>query len=473
MAHWEGKPQRLVFRLVFNIKFEKMKLKQLLNLMVSLTILLFIRCADYLDVKSDNRIAVPTTLEHLQSLLNDHVKMNNQSTPSMIENWSDDYFLLPSTYEVSGEILQNRYVWKMDLYNHSNDWSAAYQPIYNANFCLDALKNIDRTEKNKVQYDRIQGESLFYRAYYFQQLLWAFAPVYDESTAMQDVGIVLKLDTDFNTPSIRASVADCYAKIIEDAKQAIVLLPTVAVIPTQPSKQAGHALKARIYLSMRKYELALKHAKEALDIKSGLMDYNNPADGISSTPTFSFEKYNKEIIFYSEMNNNQGNMYLSGRGGRIDTVLFDTYLKHDLRKKIYFNPLLKYYGFKGSYGQLRMFTGLAVDELFLVQAECKARLNDVQGGMADLNHLLRYRFDNLVPFEGLMAINKESALKIILSERRKELMFRGLRFIDIKRLNKEGYNITIKRKIGDKEYVLGANSNLVVPIPSDLKPFIQ
>ena len=450
-----------------------MKLKQLLNLMVSLTILLFIRCADYLDVKSDNRIAVPTTLEHLQSLLNDHVKMNNESTPSMIENWSDDYFMLPSKYETTNINFQGMYIWQTDLYNHHNDWSAAYRPIYNTNYCLEGLQKIGRNDENNVKYDRILGESLFYRSYYFMQLVWAFAPIFDETTAKQDVGIVLKMDTDFNTPSIRANVADCYQKIIHDTEQAISLLPTVAPIATQPSKLAGHALLARLYLSMRKYESALRHAQEALAIRSDLMDYNNPADGVSSTQTFSFEKYNKETIFYTEMNNNYGNMYLSGRGGRVDTILLNTFLFNDLRKTIFFNPLQNYYGFKGSYANFNIFSGLATDELFLVQAECKVRLNDVQGGVKDLNHLLLHRFDNKVPFNGLVSINKEDVLRIILLERRKELMFRGLRFIDVKRLNKEGYNIVIKRKIGDKVYELESNTDLVVPIPSDLKPFIQ
>ncbi|MFD2905843.1 RagB/SusD family nutrient uptake outer membrane protein [Sphingobacterium anhuiense] len=450
-----------------------MKKIQLLIIGITLTLFLFIGCSEYLDVKSDNRIEVPTTLEQLQALLNDHVTMTNETTPSMIENWSDDYFMLPSKYETTDANFQNMYVWKIDLYNHANDWSAAYRPIYNANFCLEGLQKIGRNDENKIRYDRIAGESLFYRAYYFQQLVWAFASVYDESTAMQDVGIVLKLDTDFNTPSIRASVADCYAKIIEDAKQAIVFLPSVAVIPTQPSKQAGHALLARIYLSMRKYDLALKHAEEALDIKSDLMDYNNPADGISSTQTFSFEKYNKETIFYSEMNGFQGNMYISSRGGRIDTLLVQSYLPNDLRKKAFFRNMDQYFAFKGSYAGNRMFTGLALNELFLIQAECRVRLNDVQGGMEDLNHLLKYRFDHTVPFIALQGSNESEALKIILLERRKELLFRGLRFIDIKRLNKEGHNISIKRKINGNEYLLKPNTDLVVPIPTDLKPFIK
>ncbi|MDH5828723.1 RagB/SusD family nutrient uptake outer membrane protein [Sphingobacterium faecium] len=450
-----------------------MKLKQLVPLMVSLVILLFVRCTDYLDIKNDNRYALATTIKHLQAFLNNNSIMNDRVTPSMTENWADDYFLIPSMYEEGGSIMQNMYIWKIDLYNYQNDWSAAHRPIFNANYCLEGLQKIGRTDENKGQYDRILGEALFYRAYYYQQLVWSFAPVYDEATAKQDVGIVLKMDTDFNTPSIRDNVQNCYAQIINDTKQAIALLPTKVTNPNQPSKEAGYALLARLYLSMRSYELALKYAQLALSIKSDLMDYNNPDDGVSSTQAFSFKKYNSETIFYSEMNGYQGNMYVSGFGGRIDTVLHATYHVNDLRRTIFFNPLENYYEFKGSYALNNLFTGLATDELFLIQAECKVRLNDINGGMQDLNHLLKHRFDHAVPFIALTASDQLNALRIILLERRKELLYRGLRFIDIKRLNKEGFQIAIKRKIREKEYVLDPNIDLVVPIPTDLKSFIK
>ncbi|HEY6083417.1 MAG TPA: RagB/SusD family nutrient uptake outer membrane protein, partial [Chitinophagaceae bacterium] len=45
----------------------------------------------------------------------------------------------------------------------------------------------------------------------------------------------------------------------------------------------------------------------------------------------------------------------------------------------------------------------------------------------------------------------------ILVERRKELVFRTIRFTDIKRLNKEGADITQKRIIGGKTYILLPN----------------
>jgi hypothetical protein len=56
-----------------------------------------------------------------------------------------------------------------------------------------------------------------------------------------------------------------------------------------------------------------------------------------------------------------------------------------------------------------------------------------------------------------------------LQERRKELTMRGLRWIDIKRLNKEGGNITPKRFVDDKLILLPPNDDrYALQLPADL-----
>lgn len=69
----------------------------------------------------------------------------------------------------------------------------------------------------------------------------------------------------------------------------------------------------------------------------------------------------------------------------------------------------------------------------------------------------------------IMLEDNKTVLQIILNERRKELLFRGLRWIDIKRLNKEGADISIKRRIEGKDYILTANENrFALPLPMDI-----
>lgn len=433
-------------------------------------------CKDYLDLKGNNTLVVPTSLDDFQAVLNNAPLINQYSTPSLIEDWADDYFSLPSIFETFPAELQKKYTWQLDQINYPNDWSAGYLPIYFANFCLEGLRKVERTEANKEQYDKIKGTSLFFRAYFYLKLLWTYAPTYDEATANTDIGIVLKEDTDFNTPSVRSTVAEGYAKVLRETKEALDLLPTLATYPTQPSKLAAHALLARAYLSMRKYEEALLHADQALKIYDGLMDYNKPEDGVNANASIPFKKYNKETIFYTEMNSYQSVFFLSSNGGRIDTNLYTAYDDNDLRKQLYFVRSGDYYETRATYTETnyKYFSGLAFDELYLIRAECKARLKDIGSAMQDLNYLLKHRYDHTQPFVEKIALDEKEALDIILLERRKSLIFRGLRLMDVKRLNKEGYNISIIRNIAGKEYILPPNDpKFVFPLPDDIRPFVQ
>ena len=98
-------------------------------------------------------------------------------------------------------------------------------------------------------------------------------------------------------------------------------------------------------------------------------------------------------------------------------------------------------------------TGICTSELYITRAECYARANEIDKAMKDLNDLLinRWKSGSYIPYT---AATKEEALEIILKERKKELVCRGLRWMDIRRLNQEGANITITRKVGDQLYQL-------------------
>jgi hypothetical protein len=123
--------------------------------------------------------------------------------------------------------------------------------------------------------------------------------------------------------------------------------------------------------------------------------------------------------------------------------------------------------FKGSYtGLNQAFTGLATDETYLIRAECRAQAGNITGALEDINTLKLNRYKGaFVPFT---ASTKEQALSIILSERRKELPCRGVRWTDIRRLNLEGANIKPARIINNQYYELPVNSSLyALPLPPD------
>lgn len=78
----------------------------------------------------------------------------------------------------------------------------------------------------------------------------------------------------------------------------------------------------------------------------------------------------------------------------------------------------------------------------------------------------RWRKNRFKPFT---AASADDALALVLKERRKELLFRGLRWIDIKRLNKEGAGINITRLVNGMRYTLEpGDPRFALPLPADV-----
>jgi hypothetical protein len=161
----------------------------------------------------------------------------------------------------------------------------------------------------------------------------------------------------------------------------------------------------------------------------------------------------------------------------VDSNLYKSYDINDLRKKILYRAnAASQLNFIGTYtggaafstSGSRLFSGIATDELYLTRAECYARSGNIAAAMSDLNALMSKRMKTgfFVPFT---AANTSEALKLILQERRKETPFRGLRWIDLRRLNSEGANITLTRMIKGQLYTLPPNDpKYVFPIPPDV-----
>jgi len=425
-------------------------------------------CKKYLDKKSNDALVVPSTLADLQGLLDDGFIMNHV-TPSLPESSADDYFL-PENVAVSMPTgFRDIYTWELKQYNYQNDWSENYLPVYNANLCLEKIAKISKTPANEQQWDNVKGAALFFRAYSFLNLAWEYSKAYDPDSSSVDPGIVLRLGSDFNVPSKRSTVGETYQQIITDAKESLKYLPVHVLEPMRPSLAAAFGLLSRVYVSMKMYDSALKYSDAFLSIKNELMDFNGDADITELSGAAPFRKFNKETIFYTEMN---GSVFLHTYSNCfIDTVLYSLYDSNDLRRKAYFESNNGYDKFKGSYSGNRniLFTGIATDEIYLTKAECMIRMDKVAEGLDVLNQLMLKRWNAAATFIPLTANTKKEALYLVLMERRKELMMRGLRWMDIKRLNKEGFNIIPEREFGGTVYKLAPNDNrYALPIPSDI-----
>lgn len=425
---------------------------------------------DFLDKKPATNLNIPTTLADMRLLLDNTAVLNR--SPAIGEESADDYYMTFEEWQNQYSPKDaNIYIWAKEIWagkTNVADWNKPYEQVLYANVVLEQLDKIDKNALNEVDYNNIKGNALFLRAWSFFDLAQIFAVPYDIRTYDTDPGIPLRLTADINSPTTRASLRETYNQILEDAIQAKTLLSTLtsAKSGNRPSKPAAFAFLSRIFLTMRDYKQSGLYADSALKLTNALMDYNT-LDTASSTP-FLYD--NAEVIYQSYLVDNNPIIYVSNSiNYSIDTTLYKAYEPYDLRKFLYFQNNAGFINKKGTYSSNSLNSnGLTTDELFLTRAECSVRNGNVNAGVEDLNKLLQTRYST-GKYHSFTTSNPADALNKILLERRKELVMRGLRWNDIRRLNKEGYNILLKRSLNGQVYTLLPNDpKYALPIPPDV-----
>lgn len=421
---------------------------------------------EWLDRKPDQTVIVPIELTDFQALLDNAAICNNY--PNLGELGSDNYFIAPGTILTQDELTINYYTWAANGWGGNNgigSWTTSYKAIFYANTCLEGVKKVKQTAQNSSAWKNIYGTSLFVRGTSFYNLVNVFGKPYAKATANVDLGIPIRLETDPTLKSVRASVADVYEQALIDLKESEAYLPASTSFKIRPTKQAAYGMLARIYLSMGQYDSALVYAHKCLEVSSSLLPYQ----GLSTTPANSFPlvNTNPEIILYATMGT--ANALAQSRAD-IDSFLYRSYEADDLRFKVFFRKSGTRNVWAGSYTQVNtsQFAGLAIDEIYLIRAESYARLGRVSEAMQDLNTLLRSRW-NANSFSDRVAANADIAVELILQERRKELLFRALRWADLKRLNHDSrFAKTITRLYNNKVFTLSPGDNKFAwPIPND------
>lgn len=421
-----------------------------------------------MDEKPASKLFIPTTVPEVQSLLDNTAVLGDAVQTSDLS--ADNYYLDTSVWRGLNSIDRNLHTWARDIYEGQGsikEWNLPYQQILYANTALEALATIPAAG-NEYQWNALEGAALFIRGYSHFNVAQLFAPVYDELTATSDLGIPLRLNTSVTDMSRRSNLHDTYAQIIADVHRSVTLLPKQPdpQHPNRPSQAAAYALLSRICLSMRNYVQAGAWADSCLAIYNKLLDYNN----VSTAATFPFTSDNPELLYNNEVLTTDLLLALVAGTTLIDSTLFRSYGLNDLRCPLFFThnsdgqPIIR-----SSYSAtIYPFQGLAVDEVLLTKAECQARLDNVNEALNNLNTLLRNRYKK-GSFTTLSASDANQALQCILQERRKELPFRGTRWMDIRRLNKEGAGIRLVRMQDGVTYSLEPNDRrFVLPIPPDV-----
>lgn len=413
---------------------------------------------NWLDAKPNNTLIVPSTIQDYQSLMDNSAKAN-ASLPGLGEMAADNFYLTYSSWQALQVSERNNYIWAKDIFagGASNDWTSAYTRILNDNVALEGINTIVPVAGTAAAWNNVKGSALFYRALDFYGLAQEFSSPYAPTTAQTDLGIPLRLASDVNQPSVRATVAMTYSQILGDLVTAKGLLPLSPLYKTRPSKPAAYGLLARTCLAMENYPQAKLYADSCLQLYAGLLDYNT----LSVSSSRPFARFNAEVIYHAALV-----QYTSANNGIVDPALFSSYQATDLRKKLFFTAAGL---FKGQYtAAAAPFGGLATDEIYLIRAEAQARAGNTAAALSDLNTLLVKRFATGT-FIPVTAASADEALARVLAERQKELVFRNLRWADLRRLNKDPrFAKTLEKTLNGTVYTLPSNDlRYVFPIPDN------
>jgi starch-binding outer membrane protein, SusD/RagB family len=429
---------------------------------------------DALNRKQDATIAEPTTLNDYQQLLDGLDAGGSSNTPGLSsyrtlgDFLSDERGVSDQNYNsyFSGALfIKGVLSWDKNMFSSlksAYEWDQQYKSILTANLCLEGLLGITTSPSNQQAWNQAEGMALFIRGQLFYNLAQFWAKAYNAATAATDPGIVLRVHSDVGAVSVRSTVKETYAQILADLKGAALLLLNTSSAGTQlskvrPSLAAAYGMLARTCLAMGDSAGVQKYADSALQLYSTLLDYN---------AVQSFNPFNAETVYYSS--DNEGTVAQYFGPWYVDSSFVDLYDPNDLRKTLFFtnNSFVGGYAFVGDYSGSHIFTGIAADELYLLRAEGNARMGNTADAMADLNTLLvkRYKSGTFVP---RTAADATDALGQVLAERKKELVMRGCRWTDLRRLNTDSrFAVNLTRTLLGVTYTLPANdSRYTLQIP--------
>lgn len=424
---------------------------------------------NFLDVKPDKKINIPSEIRDFEALLN-NTDIHNLTLPTIGEISSDDYYLSFDQWSsILYPIESNGHIWANDLFGNVEPltgfgWLPPYRQVLYANMALEGLDNISIGARDEKWSD-LKGRALFYRAWAYFHLSQLFSYPAIDLYLDHELGLPIRLSSDINLVVDRSTVRATWDQIHEDLVESLDLLPVHTAIPTIPSKVAGHGLLAKFFLQQNKFDEALVHADLCLQYSSKLIDYNT----IDTSAPFPFARFNEEVLFHAVIG---GSSLFQPSRFFVDSLLYDSYDEHDIRKQAFFYSDDKGVHYKGSYNSsAAFFGGIAVDEILLIRAECQARKGVLDVAISDLNYLLNHRYKS-GKWASITASTQEELINMILAERRKELIFRGIRWHDLRRYNfseLNDYSFTLTRNLGGEMFSLPPGDvRYIISIPNEV-----
>jgi len=326
------------------------------------------------------------------------------------------------------------------LYNHNvlpgNDllrawWNQAYQLIYGANDIIrgvDASKGLTDDEKKGYK-----GQALFVRAYVHSLLVSVYG----------DVPYITTTDYGRNNKVSRDPEIEVYTAIIADLEEAVQLLEGREPISQEriyPDVHTAKALLARMFLYGGHWEQAAFWATELITVFSLEPDLGQVFLKGSSETIWQLKSDGDNI-----RNTREAIQLIiqsvPGQTFALTDTFLDSFEDGDLRYHAWVgsrsdadNTITLYYAHKykadiNESQSLEYSIQFRLAEQYLIRAEARAQMGDLDGALEDLD-VLR----NRAGLPHSMATTQQAILEAVVQERRVELFTeQGHRWFDLKR----------------------------------------
>lgn len=321
--------------------------------------------------------------------------------------------------------------YRADDVTFNTAWTAIYTTINRANHVISKVPAVQDPALTPALRDQYVGEAKFIRALAY----------FDLARAWGGVQLVLEPTTSLqNRPVLkRSTLEQTYAQIFADLKDAEQLLPD-GVNRIRATKRTAWALRARYHLYRKEWALAEEYATKLISLTADyklLKPYSawfaNDVIGTSeSVFELEYSAINPSTIRSQMQHPTNGGTYRYAPTDKFVQLLNDPLVSGGRKTligsvtqggtTIWFGNL--YYR-RNATDPAYIFR---IAELYLIRAEARAQLNNVDGSRDDLNEI-RKRAD--VPVSG--AANKEELLLAIENERRIEFAFEAHRWFDLAR----------------------------------------
>ncbi len=446
-------------------------ISKLIVLMIMLTSAVFSSCdEEYLDELPTEDISATSATETVDNLflivngIHRSLYLTYQGSQGkggigamMIQNdaLGEDYVM---TGAANGWF-NNAYKWNDHTNANDSDdlfpYRTYYRIIRNANIVINGADGAtgDVSLKNAAK-----GQALFYRAWAHFQMVQLYGKRYEVGVENTQLGIPIRLTTG-SDPLARNTVEEVYTQVNQDLDDAIVALGEYSRInKSHIDKSVVQGLKARVALVQGNYLEAVEYAEMAQEgyVLMNANDYfNNFSDYESDEWMWGSHIVEDHTLFFANygafISRNYSSSNIRGNPKAINSTLYNAIPSTDVRSTI-FDPsgdhlnlptgvsLLPTHALKPYTSQKFIAIGngdsrmdvpyMRVSEMYLIEAEAKARLGNADAASALLDMaIVRDPSYTLSTNTGTDLIDE------ILLQRRWELWGEGFRFYDLKRMN--------------------------------------